>query len=140
MVFVGCVIVLSACSKEKKIERWLQKGIGEWEVKTENLKIYENDTLQEEYDLQGPTKLIFDENGNFLKVSYTDIDQETVNGMAGISGKWSNTEDEILIDIIGGELLTFKILEIEKKKMKLESTEIYGSLKYVRNYSLEKNK
>lgn len=136
---IGCLIMLNACSKEKKVEKWLQKGVGEWEVKSENLKIYESDTLQEEYDLGGHAKLIFDENGSFLKISYEDADQ-TMVGAEVISGKWSNTADEILIEGISGYTLTLKILEIEKKKMKLESTEIFGSLKFVRNYSLEKDK
>lgn len=61
-------------------------------------------------------------------------------GVEVIFGKWSNIVDEILIEGISGYILILKILEIEKKKMKLESMEIFGSLKFVRNYLFEKDK
>ncbi|MNY22428.1 hypothetical protein D3C86_1560390 [compost metagenome] len=104
-----------------------------------NVKVYENDTLQSDDNLVYPLKFIFDENGNFLKVGYTDADQTIVNAMDVVSGKWTSTKDEIVIES-GDDPLTMKILGIDRKKMKLESTETYGSIKYISTYSLEKDK
>lgn len=137
MLFVGFVVLLSACSKEKRIEKWLKKGVGEWQVKANNVTGYKNDTLQFEENYSDPMKLIFDENGNFLRVGYLE-DAETVNNFTIFSGTWTNTENEILVQDEGGWMLRMKILEIERKKMKLEYTEAYGYEKYVHTLFLEK--
>ncbi|MNK09036.1 hypothetical protein D3C87_269850 [compost metagenome] len=139
LLFIVGVVLLNACSKEKRVEKWLKNGAGEWEVIAHNVKVYENDTLQSDDNLVYPLKFIFDENGNFLKVGYTDADQTIVNAMDVVSGKWTSTKDEIVIES-GDDPLTMKILGIDRKKMKLESTETYGSIKYISTYSLEKDK
>ena len=118
-------------------QRWLKKGVGEWQVKANNVKGYKNDTLQFEENDTDPMKLIFDENGNFLRVGYLE-DAETVNNFTVFSGTWTNTENEILVQDEGGWMLRMKILEIERKKMKLEYTEAYGYEKYVYTLFLEK--
>lgn len=141
LLLVGfTVVLLSACSKEKKIEKWLKKGVGEWQVKANNIKGYKNDTLFWDENFDYPMKFIFDENGNFLKVGYEDDAAEIVSNASIVSGKWTSTEDEILVQTEGGWMLKMKILDIERKKMKLEYTEGSSSEKYVHTLSLEKEK
>lgn len=134
------VVLLSACSKEKKIEKWLKKGVGEWQVKANNIKGYQNDSLILDQNFDYPMKFIFDENGNFLKVGYEEDAAEIVSNASIVSGKWTSTENEILVQTESGWMLKMKILDIERKKMKVEYTEAYSNEKYVHTLSLEKEK
>ena len=138
LFFLAFVILTCACSKEKKIERWLKKGVGEWQVKTVNYKFYENDTLKtDDTDNIISEKYVFDENGNFFISRYFDADQTIMTSNDG--GSWTNSKDVISLKHTNGLINELKILEIDKKKMKLEEvTEYPNSEKYVNTLWLEK--
>lgn len=138
LIFFGFALLISACSKEKRVEKWLQKGTGEWQVKTINYKFYENDTLQTDETNDHPImKYVFDENGNFFIASYLDADQTIINNKIG--GSWSSSKDVIFLKYTGGYEDELKIIEIEKRKMSLEGiTEYPNSEKYIQTIWLEK--
>lgn len=135
---LGLILFLGACSKEKRVEKWLKKGTGEWQIKSYNSKFYENDTLQsdETHSLYG--KYVFDEQGSYLIVTYFDAEQTIVYTASG--GSWTNSKDVIYMTPTGSYKREVKILEISKTKMVLEETESADSEIRITTIWLEKEK
>jgi hypothetical protein len=83
---------LAACSKEKKIERSLQRYKGVWEVTNYHGLYYhyfEEDTAFGEYKFDNYAIFRFFNNGNFESIGD--------NWQTNYEGTWMNTEDELII-------------------------------------------
>jgi hypothetical protein len=136
---IGMVLLIQACSKEKKVKRFLKSGTGEWQVTAVNQKFYKNDTLKTDETYSPSEKYVFDEHGNFAKVDYLDADQTIVYWKIG--GKWTNKADVLVLTYSSGYEVEIKILSIKKKEMMLEEVLQYAGPndeKYVNTIWLER--
>lgn len=137
LLLMSLVALLAACTKEKKIERWLKKGVGEWQVTSFQSKHYQNGVLQSDGEIKYFGKYVFDEKGTFFMISYNDSAQTNVGYEA--AGSWTNSKDVIYLNYKDGGVEEMKILEMKKDKMKLEYNSGYSEAeKYINTLSLEK--
>lgn len=116
IVFVG----LSACSKDKRIERRLEKKDGKWNIKSMSYQYFNNNSLEDSFMFTNAGSFVFDDNGSVIY----NYDYDGDSGSQ--SGTWSNTEDEVIM-ILDGEVLTMKIEEESRKEMTLNWTEEYSA-------------
>lgn len=128
------VLVFTACSKEKRIERHLVRKEGKWNVSTYDYKYYYNNTFypNESYTYTGAGNFVFEKNGTYIWTTIMDGDTDIS------TGTWENTADELTL-VQNSFALKFKILEESKKEMKLEYTESDGIEKEVYTLTLEKD-
>ena len=120
LFFTLALLGLSACSKEKKIERSLQKKDGTWDVVNCHVMSYNDDgTFYGEYNYDNYATFVFHKNGKFEWFSFntsTDPIHE---------GTWLNTDEELMINrpgsslIPGNEAWVFKIVKESKNEMTL---------------------
>ena len=117
-IFVILFIVLSGCSKDKRIENRLSSGSGKWNIELYTESSYTNNTLDYSDSYANAGNMVFDDNGTliwtFILDGFTDV----------YGGSWSNSKDDITI-IVDGEGLVFKIKEYSRKEIELEYTDEY---------------
>lgn len=114
---------LAACSKEKKIERSLQRFKGVWEVTNYHSLYYhyfEEDTVFSEQNIDNYATFRFFNNGNFES---TGDNYYLYNNY---EGTWMNTEDELIImgeDVdYYGTALVYQIIGQSGNQMTLTRT------------------
>ncbi len=134
-LFAVLSLVLTACSKEKNIERQLIKKDGKWQITVVDYKYYVNNELQSSANFPSPGTIEFNKKGTFVMTL-------TLNGSAEKSGgTWTNTKDNITL-IVDGEVTALTINEVPKKnKMKLTETNYDSSTgeKETLTYYLERS-
>ncbi|WP_343748582.1 hypothetical protein [Fluviicola sp.] len=114
-------VVLSACSKEKRIEHWLVRKDGKWDVTSIDYKYYVNNTLQSSANIPNAGNIVFDKKGSVVMTLVLNGSPETS------SGTWTNTKDQITM-MFNGEASVFKILDKPKKdKMTIQTTDYNNS-------------
>ena len=112
IVFIG-LITLSACSKEKKIEKNLWKNGGEWNIESFNViqtSTYASDNFEESYANVGT--YTFNENGTGVVKLIIDEFIETS------AFTYTNTENQLMITI-DNDTQYYNLIEWEKDKMKI---------------------
>ncbi|WP_430404067.1 hypothetical protein [Fluviicola sp.] len=127
-------IGLSACSKEKRIERQLIKKEGKWKITSIDYKYYVNNNLQQSSNYPNAGTIEFNKNGTFVMTITVDGSPEV------FGGNWTNSKDEVTL-ISDGEASILKITDGPKKdKMVLEGTEYNNGTgeKDVYTYYLER--
>ena len=108
-----CLITLSSCSKETKIEKNLWKKGGEWNIESFNVKqtsTYASDNFEESYANVGT--YTFNENGTGTVKLIIDEFIETS------SFTYTNTENQLMITI-DNETQYYNLIEWEKDNMKI---------------------
>jgi hypothetical protein len=136
-----CLITLSSCSKETKIEKNLWKKGGEWNIESFNVKqtsTYASDNFEESYANVGT--YTFNENGTGTVKLIIDEFIETS------SFTYSNTENQLMITI-DNETQYYNLIEWEKDNMKIVYAENFyegvdgnlGSGVYKETITLKKN-
>ncbi len=121
LFFTVILLGLSACSKEKKIERSLRKKDGVWEVTNYHYLSYYytgEDTLVNEKSIDNYGTFRFHNNGHFQSTG-----QGTWNNY---EGTWMNTENELVItgkDVdYYGSAKVYRISEQSGNQMTLKRT------------------
>ncbi|TSJ39067.1 lipocalin family protein [Fluviicola chungangensis] len=119
-LFLVLLIGLSACSKEKRIEKQLIKKDGKWKITSVDYKYYQNNVMESSMNFPNAGTIEFDKKGSFVMVITLNGSPQTVGGT------WTNSEDEITIIADGGTTV-MKITDGPKKgKMTLEETDYYN--------------
>lgn len=119
-LFAVLLIGLSACSKEKRIEKQLIKKDGKWKITSIDYKYYQNNVLGSSENYPNAGTIEFDKKG-------TCVLTITLSGSPeAVAGTWTNSEDNITITA-NGETTIMKITDGPKKgKMTLEETDYYN--------------
>lgn len=115
VLFVG----LSACSKEKRVERQLVKKDGEWKIASLEYRYYVSNEIQATGSYANAGKIEFGKKGTFTMTT-------NIGGVTEVTaGTWTNSDDEITV-IVSGTGSVLKIADGPKKgKLRLEQTESY---------------
>ena len=134
--FLVVTFMLVSCSKEKSIERHLDRKGGKWNILSEKSEHFTNDQLVASVTVANAGTIVFDENGNVI---YTQV-HDGFTEMYG--GTWSNTAEEIRL-IIDSEVLIYVIKDESRKKMTIEHTDSYTDFEgnkevFVQTLELEK--
>lgn len=115
IVFLG----LSACSKEKKIERSLIKKDGIWDVVNVHRLSYNNDgSVHSESNSDNYATFVFLKKGKFEWYTFNSSTELVHEGI------WVNTDDELMITrpkslIPGNDAWVFEIVKQSKNEMTL---------------------
>lgn len=125
---------LSACTKEKKLERSLLKKDGVWDVANVHALHYYYDSLISESNSSDNAAFVFHKNGKFEQGNST--------------GTWLNTDDEIVITLNEPSLNNtnvsiFKIIKESKNEMTLQRNYLIvdmGVWKTVSTYQVKRRK
>lgn len=125
---------LSACTKEKKLERSLLKKEGIWDVTNVHGKFYYYDSLISESHSTDNAAFVFHKNGKFEQGNST--------------GTWLNTDDEIVITLNepsmnNTNVSIFKIIKESKNEMTLQRNyEVVdmGVWKTISTYEIKRRK
>lgn len=103
------VLLTVSCSKEKRLERRLHKGTGEWFVREQTYDIYSNTTgelLTSETTTDAGSMV-------FLKTRFS---------WGGIRGTWTRTKNTLQLTTEDGDVSTYEISQEAKKKMTLTNS------------------
>jgi hypothetical protein len=126
-------LLAQSCSKDKRIERSLEKKDGKWNINKYAYEEYTNGTLSESETYLNAGNIVFSDNGILVWTFNIDGDIETYGG------QWANDDESITL-IIDGDAIKFDILERSKKEMKLSGvvdTYTIGSTTYEDKFQLE---
>lgn len=114
-LFIG----ISSCSKEKQIERRLQKKDGVWNIETITYEEYEDNVLIETEIQNNAGTFTFDE--STIVITFTEP-----NGSSDtFGGTWSNSDETVTI-IVDGEALVMDVSDDSKKEITLTGEDIYS--------------
>lgn len=115
-LFAILSVILTACSKEKKIERALIKKDGKWTITSVDYKYYVTNELQASSNFPNAGTIEFNKKGSFVMTV-------TLSGSPqNVGGTWTNSKDNITL-IANGETTVLKITNGPKKdKMTLMET------------------
>ncbi|WP_300665118.1 hypothetical protein [Fluviicola sp.] len=128
---------LSACTKEKKLERSLLKKEGVWDVVNVHNMYYSYDSLINESNSTDHTAFVFQKGGKFSWENGND------------TGTWFNTDNEIVITLVNqwsynnNNVLIFRVIEESKNEMTLEYAKLtvdMGVWKSVTTYRIKRRK
>ncbi|MNK09037.1 hypothetical protein D3C87_269860 [compost metagenome] len=136
LFFTLAVLGLSACSKEKKIERSLFKKDGVWDVTSVHHLYYSYDSLISDETYYTHPAFVFYKRGKF----------EWENG--SVTGTWLNTDDDIVItldqpSLNSSNVYIFQIIEESKGEMTLKRTRSVvdmGSWTSIDTYRIKRRK
>lgn len=135
-LFAVLVIGISSCSKEKRIERQLEKKEGKWRIASLDYRYYVSNELQAAGTYANAGKIEFGKKGTFtMTISINGVPETSV-------GTWTNSKDEIAV-MIDGTGSVLKISDGPKKgKLKLNQTEYSSATdeKEVYIFDLEREK
>ncbi len=106
------VLFAQSCSKEKRIEKSLEKKDGKWNVTKHVYEEYSNGILSDSETYLNAGNIVFDDNGVIIWTLIADGDVETYGG------HWTN-DDESVTMVIDGEAIKLNIDERSKKELKL---------------------
>ncbi len=120
LMLLATVFVLGACSKEKRVERWMYRKDGKWNIVSQTYQYYDNGTLVDSEAYTNAGSFVFDKKGSVVY----NYNYGGDSGSQG--GSWSNSKESITF-IFDGEVLEMKISDESKKKMTLTWTEDYPS-------------
>ena len=127
-----CLLLVTACSKESRIERRIYSKEGKWNVDKYTTTEYENGAVTATGSIYDAGYFVFEKNGVFASV-IPIFPQNT-------SGLWSSTEDEVIL-IFENNGYPFKISGESRREMTLESTQVYSdSTKGVITMKMSKHK
>lgn len=125
---------LSACTKEKRLERSLLKKEGVWDIVNIHTLYYSYDSLISESNSTDNVAFVFHKGGKLEK--------------GNITGTWLNTDDEIIITLNTSSLNNnnvsiFKIMKESKNEMTLQSKHWVvdmGSWTSIKTYQIKRRK
>lgn len=126
-------LLAQSCSKDKRIERSLEKKDGKWNISKYTYEEYANGSLSDSETYLNAGNIVFDDNGVLIWTFIIDGDVEM------FGGQWSNDDESITL-IIDGDAIKFDILERSRKEMKLSAvvdTYTIGSTTYEDKFQLE---
>jgi hypothetical protein len=126
--------MLSACSKDRRLERRLYKKEGKWNIASISANTYVNGNLDESESISDAGYFLFEKNGTFV------FHQEYAGDEYSSGGTWANTEEDLFLNVEGSTLR----LEIENesaKEMDLVNRQSYDdSTQTTITYHIERDK
>lgn len=109
ILFLAALLLTVSCSKEKRLERRLHKGTGEWFIRQLTHDVYSNtngELLTSETTSDAGSMV-------FLKTHFS---------WGGIKGTWTRTQNTLRMKTEGGSESVYEISQEAKKKMTLTNS------------------